>query len=222
MDHRDPKQRREPNPVLLVDGLDLVPPDRLSAFFGPGTPLALPELPAIVITAPNALLTVHAATERDPSFDPVVHIPPFPVVDEAGARDDAVCDLLADGLLRRLDGTDITLDRGLRRLIAAQSGGVPRDALRIVTAALIAAVGEPEVRLPHVLAGVREVRQDLEQSLTGEELLDLRRWSPDQRRTTRADLIRKNAVLVYEGSTRRYERPHPLLSSLLTGQEPTP
>lgn len=205
-------------PLVLVDGLDLIPPSQIGAFFGPGTPLAMPELPPIVYAAPHTLVTVNAAAERDAGFDQIVHVRPFPVRRRTGERDAACCDWLAAGLRRRFDGLDLRVAPAVLDIAAEMSGGIPRDALRMLRAALLSAIDHPEVNARHIFIGLREVRQDLEQSLTEPEIRALRKWEPDARPRERVALIRKNALLVYEGEQRRYELPHPLLGSLLRGE----
>jgi hypothetical protein len=213
--------------LLLIDGIDLIPPAQTTTFFGPGTPLALPALPPCVMVAPQTLITVSPATERDPRFE-VVHVWPFPVRDPHDQRVEPTCSWLARGLLRRMEDLPIHFEPDIPELIVEMSGGVPRDAIRMLRQALITSVGQPSVGTAAAFAGMREVRQDLEQALTDEDrrgleelvLLDPlralevghfepRAASPVDRQA----LIRKSAILVYEGEESRYTLVHPLLSA---------
>lgn len=227
--------------LLLIDGIDLIPPSQVTTFFGPGSPLALPALPPCVIVAPNTLITLSPATERDPRFD-VVHVWPFPVRDPHDKRVEPTCEWLAHGLLHRLADLPLRFEPGIPELIVEMSGGVPRDAIRMLRQALITSVGQPSVGTAAAFAGMREVRQDLEQALTDEErrgLEALAAWlsleapgtmvtgldslasaimglhgeqtAPPVPAVDRQALIRKSAVLVYEGEESRYALVHPLL-----------
>jgi hypothetical protein len=200
--------------ILLVDGLDLAPPPVVSSLFGPSTHLVQPDCPAVVYVAPNSLLTVNPATDRDPRFDEVAYVAPFPVLDESHRANREVVDWLAAGLRRRLKAVDLPVEDAVFAIAAFASGGIPRDAIRILRNAIILSADATVVSAGAALAGRREVRQDLEQSLTVEEHDAVKRgdWA-----NHRNSLIQRNAVLVYEGAERRYEVLHPLLADARAG-----
>ncbi len=85
--------------------------------------------------------------------------------------------------------------------------------MRILRGAFLASIGAAEVNAAHLAAGEREVRQDVEQALqTGDiAVLDRVRESRVYRGDPRLSLA--NAVLAYEGESRRYWAPHPLLET---------
>lgn len=203
--------------VLLLDGLDL-DVDGLADNFGPGAPLADPSNPALIAAAPHSLARTSAAV-RDPVFT-VWHLPPFPVLTRGQRPNAAALDALAHGLQRRLPDPSILERQTLLRRIALASGGVPRDALRILRAALLAAAPAGVVNVAHVMRGERELRQDLEQGLVaGDEVVLARAMGArgtflgDQR------LAVSGAILPYEDADGRYWLPHPLLWTMAAGDQ---
>lgn len=200
--------------ILLVDGLDLTPERHARSLFGPSTRLVEPIVPAVVYVAPHALLTDDPKNDRDHRFDDWAYVSPFPVIGEDLKPDLTVVQWFADGLRRRLDGLDLPIDDAVFRHAALWSGGVPRDAIRILRATLLASLGAKAVSMAAGLAGRREVRQDLEQALTVSERRAIagKAWEPFER-----ELIKKNAVLTYEGKERRYAALHPLLADARAG-----
>lgn len=196
-------------PVVLVDGLDLVATEQVRDFFGPGSLFAAPELPPMVISAPHALIVAEPVGDRHSAFG-VAHVSPFPVSSPNDAADRVVVAWLVEGLRRRLP-SDLQISTGILANAAWFGGGVLRDTVRILRGTLLAAVNAPTVGPAHLLEGLREVRQDLTQSLTNDELVRLSSVHSESTLGDFASLIRKNAVLVFEGDERRYPQLHPLL-----------
>lgn len=202
--------------ILVVDGLDLRSADELVGILGPNSVLADPELPAVVYTMPNYVLGLLPDSLRDHRFQPVDHIAPFPVVHpDLSANYDAI-DVLADGLRRRLHGLEIlqNAEIDLRR-VAWQSGGVPRDAVRILQAAVLAGLQATHLNARHLQEGARELRQDLEQGLRPDDVAILQRVRETRTHQGAGHLIAQNAILPYDGPEHRYWLPHPLLWPLL-------
>lgn len=208
--------------ILVVDGLDLRSADELVGILGPNSVLADPELPAVVYTMPNYVLGLLPDSLRDHRFQPVDHIAPFPVVHpDLSANYDAI-DVLADGLRRRLHGLEIlqNAEIDLRR-VAWQSGGVPRDAVRILQAAVLAGLQATHLNAWHLQEGARELRQDLEQGLRPDDVAILQRVRETRTHQGAGHLIAQNAILPYDGPEHRYWLPHPLLWPLLDATSTT-
>lgn len=202
--------------VLLIDGTDRVRDEAAPLLFGPGSPLTRPELPPLVCTAPNALLAMDPNATRDAGFDVPLHLPPFPVIDAAGKTDVTVVVWLAAGLARRLKGLDLVEDHTLLERVARSSAGIPRDAVRILRAAVLAALDSPKIQARHIVEGEREVRQDLEQALQPDDVEALCGVEATGQYFGPPRLITAGAVVAYEGKERRYWRPHPLLADLVS------
>lgn len=201
--------------LLLVDGLDLRPEDA-DQWFGQGTPVVDPDLPALVAVAPTVVAR-WPADRRDPHFT-LMHLPPFPVIGRDGrARWDAVS-AMADMLRQRLAGEEALLEKpSLLKRIGLMSGGVPRDAIRILRGAVLTAAARSDlVTTGQVVAGERELRQDLEQSFVHGDLAVLRNVL-DRQRFLEPDprLLTMGAVLTYEDAEGIYALPHPLLRAAL-------
>jgi hypothetical protein len=212
--YNDSVEARRPL-VLLIDGTDRVRDEAAPLLFGPGSPLTRPELPPMICTAPNALLATDPNVSRDAGFDVPLHLPPFPVVDAEGKTDVAAVRWLALGLERRLHGLDLMEEETLLERVARSSAGIPRDAVRILRAAVLAALDAPKVQARHVIEGEREVRQDLEQALQPSDLKALRRVEETSHYFGASRLVTAGAVVAYEGRERRYWRAHPLLADLI-------
>lgn len=200
--------------LVLVDGLDRLTQDEARRAFGPGTRLCAPHLPAIVYTASHYVLLWNLS-DRDDRFEQVWHLPPFPVLTRAGQADEGTVEHLKRGLQRRLTGTNVLEHTKLLYRVVLASGGVPRNALRILRGALLSAASKGRVNASHLLEGEREVRQDLEQPLVpGDRDVLIRafesgEFSGDPR------LVTSGAILPYEGEEGRYWLPNPLLWHLL-------
>lgn len=202
--------------VLLIDGLDLLPLAEAERAFAPGSPLVDPELPPVVYTAPAGLLSGEGSSARDERFEaPPWHVPPFGVVAlDRSPREPELQRLIA-GLGRRLEGLDLfgSPDFALRSA-AFYSGGVIRDAIRILRSAILAGAPAGRVNDHHVQLGLREIRQDLEQGLTAYEI-DLLRQASRGEVVLEPSLVASNRLIPYEGGERRYWLPHPLLWDLV-------
>jgi len=207
--------RVSPPMLFLVDGLDLVEMGRAATLFGPGTFLCGDLLPSIVYSAPHSLLTLRAEA-RDPRFGQAWHLPAFPVVNAFGNQNDEVVAHLAAGLSYRLPDIDLVGEPGLLAQIAFHSGGIPRHAVTILRGALLATNGNEPISDHHVFQGERELRQDLEQALTPNDLRALKKANAAPRTFAGSrELVVSSAVVPYEGPDHRYWMPHPLLVPLL-------
>jgi hypothetical protein len=208
-------ESRTQRPVLvLVDGLDLInDSDRAHATFGPGTALTGPAFPAMVLTAPHAMITWSGA-ERDAAFDEVHHLPAFALCKPDGSPNAAALLYFAEGLRRRISMSII--DNQLLLRAALYSAGIPRDAVRILRAALVAAATVGKVNAAHLLAGERQVRHDREGALRPGDPEILAEVAKHGNYVGDARLIERGALVAYErddGS--RYWRPHPLLEDFI-------
>ncbi len=208
-------------PILfLIDGTDLFDADEAALAFGPAGPFGMREIPSAVFVAPHAFLTLGSREERAASFEHVWNLPAFGVQNRDGSENHAAMGRLAEGLARRLDGVDAfvdPLDDTLRR-VAWLSGGVPRDAIRILHAAVLSAAKAGRVNRIHLVRGIQEVQQDLAQSLRDEDWRLLGRVAETGNHQGARELIGHNAILAYEGERERYWRPHPLLLDLLSSR----
>ena len=201
--------------LLLLDALDLLPPEEADTLLGPNGTLLDPGLPALVVTVPHAWALERPAAQRHRSLDTLLHLPPFPVFDRQGRADPAVVSALADGLARRLGGVGLVAG-GVELLerVALSSGGVPRHAVQILRQAVLrAALGGGKVDLAGVIEGERELRQDLEESARNRlpQLVAFRDGGTHQRDV---GLVLANVILGYEGAEGRYYLLHPLLRSM--------
>lgn len=198
------------NQLVLLDGLDLQP-DQAEVNFGPGTILVTPSLPALVVAAPHAIGR-WAPDRRDPKLQ-LVQLLPFPVVARNGRAEWPAVHALAELLGRRLGPVPLLERASLLNRVALTSGGVPRDAVRILRGAVLsAAKRRTPVTMGDVTQGERELRQDFEQSFVlgdAETLNEVRTRGvflhPQER------LLTMGAVLSYEDADGSYAFPHPVL-----------
>lgn len=203
--------------LLLVDGLDLLDDEQARTAFGPGSRLLADSLPSVVFAAPHAHVALTPRELRAAELDQIWHLPPFGVVNEDGAPDAPAISALAAGLARRIGDLDVLVGdvTAMLERVAFFSGGVPRDAVRILREAVIAAAGAGRVHFGHIEAGIREIRQDLAQSLTPNDISALEAVRRNQSHEGAAPLVATNAVLGYQGRGRVYWLPHPLLWAIL-------
>lgn len=196
--------------LLLLDGLDLQP-DRAEQNFGPGTSLVDPGLPALVAVAPHAIGR-WGPDRRDPKIQ-LVQLLPFPVLDRDGRAAWDGVHALAQLLSRRLGSVPVLERVSVLKRVALMSGGVPRDAVRILRGAVLSAAKRlMPVTVGDVTQGERELRQDFEQAfISGDkETLNTVRTQrvflhPHER------LLTMGAVLSYEDEQGAYAYPHPVL-----------
>lgn len=209
-------QQRGKALLLLIDGTDLLPSDSL--------PLALTRIrntlsdsvAGLVCVAPHAPLAANPEILHAAGYNYQWHLPAFPVVRRDGSRDVAVTAHLASGLAQRLVNLDVLEDPEFCFTEASYySGGVPRDAIRILHSALLAAARVGKVNSYHLTMGLREVRQDLSQPLHPSDWLTLREVARTGNPMGARSLIAGNAILAYETEQDRYWRPHPLLEAML-------
>lgn len=203
--------------LLLLDGLDLLDPTSANAVFAPGSVLCHDDLPALVSTAPQSMVMLEPRDSRDPRFGDAWHLPPFPVLFLDGSPNEEVVRILADGLLRRLDGLDIFESPEVARRVAFASAGIFRHAVIILRSAILAAARLGRVSPGHVLGGERELRQDIEHGLREGDIDTLREVARTNTFYGAPRLVTMGAVVPYEGPERRYWLPHPLLWSLVSG-----
>lgn len=203
-------------PLFFWDGLDLLREEKWEAVFGPGSPLCSDDFPSVVWIAPHSFLSLSSREDRDPRFEHVWSLPAFGVVDREGNPNPPAIRHFALGLMRRVADLDAFLDADeVFSEIAFLSGGIPRDAIRILNAAVLAAARVGKVNAAHVRTGIQEVRQDLSQSLREEDWAALKRVADTGNHLGAWNLVSHNAIIAYEGPEERYWRPHPLLWSLV-------
>lgn len=207
------EELRQHKGILLIDGLDLHPEDAQD-WFGPATPLVDPRLPALVAVCPHSVGR-WPPDRRDPKLT-LVHLPPFPVI----ARDARVSWEGVRGMVPVLErrAAQGLLERPeLAKRVVLMSGGVPRDAVRILRSAVLSAARRQTlVGLADVVAGERELRQDFEQAFHETDFETLGAVF-DRRRYLDADprLLTMGAVLTYEDQEGTYSLPHPVLWSAI-------
>lgn len=184
--------------LLLIDGTDLV--GDATGWFGPGKWPLGGLAASVVFTAPHAWCLTSGPGDRDERINAVWHLPPFPVIDEGGGPAPRVITHLADGLRRRLGDADLLEEPTLMDRIVRSSGGVPRHAVILLRESILAAAGQDQLRIAHVLDAERELRQDLLHTVRASG------------RPTPAMHV-SGALLSYEGPTRRFQVEHPLLAT---------
>lgn len=187
--------------LILIDGLDLVSEKAIATAFGPRGSLLETDLPPFVATVPHTWAISGGPSARHDAIEAVWHLPPLGVIDEAGNPQEEILDRVVVGLAARLGDPGVFESPDLLHRIALNSGGVPRHAVILLRQALLAASGSPKVRAEHVIEAERELRQDLRHSLG---VGGVRRATPQA--------YLSGAILSYEGSEARFERPHPLLA----------
>lgn len=202
--------------VAFVDGSDLLTNMRAVSIIGHLAEILGPEVSGLVCVIPHAPQAIYGGESLPRGYDYQWHLPAFPVIDEQGQPDPQVIAHLASGLDRRLADLDAFEDRELLlREAARYSGGIPRDAVRILHGALLAAARAGKVNSYHLTMGLREVRQDLAQSLRLEDWATLRQVAATGNHLGAHDLVARNCIIAYETAERRYWRPHPLLEAML-------
>lgn len=200
--------------LLLLDGLDLQS-DQAERWFGHGTALVDPELPALVAVAPHAIMR-WPPDKRDPKLE-LLHLPPFPVLHRSGRANWEGVAAMRRMLEVRLEELDIFEKPSLLGRIVLMSGGVPRDAVRLMRGCLLAAAARgAKVSMGDVVAGERELRQDYEHAFTKGDYNMLSEVATESK-FLHADprLLTMGAVLSYEDQEGSYARPHPVLMSTL-------
>lgn len=202
--------------LLLLDGTDRLTDAEAAFLFRAASPLCHPAMPSLVVVAPHAFATLAPGSELDPRFQYRWNLPAFGVRRADGSDDEAAVEALATGLQRRVAGlAAFPDDLGTFRDVARWSGGIPRDAVRILHAALLAGASVGRINARHLQLGMLEVRQDLVQSLRTEDWSRLREVARTHNHEGAADLIGHNTIVAYEGVDQRYWLPHPLLQPLL-------
>lgn len=202
--------------LLLIDGLDLLPNDQ-AALFGAARNLPLDELPSVVFVASHPWCTLTPREQRDSRLDYIWELPCFAVQSPMGTLNKPAIDALAAGLRKRLADAESAfwdLDRCCQEA-AYYSGGVPRDAIRILHSAVLSAAKSGNVNAANLALGVNELRQDLAQSLSSGELQKVALVGRSMNHEGDVSLISKNAILPYDLPERRYWLPHPTLKNLI-------
>ncbi len=202
--------------ILLVDGVDLLLPESAKLAVERIFAATRSLVDAVVCVVPHVTLAMDTSFARALNVDQIWHLPAFPVHNADEVRNRVVVDLLADGLGRRLAGLDLfdQPDYCLKEA-AWHSGGVLRDAVRILHASVLSAARLGRVNRFHLSQGLREIRQDLAQGMTPENWRELRSFDANPTRQVPSELIARNAILAYESLQDRYWHPHPLLASML-------
>lgn len=202
--------------LVLVDGFDLLGSAAGTAAFGPGGSLCDERLPSIVYTALHGMITLDLNQSRHPRFDAAWHLPAFPVVTPDGSRAPGAIAPVAEGLRRRLDGLDeLGITAAQLEEVAFSPAGIPRDAIRILRSAVLAASTAGRVNAQHLNEGLREVRQDLEQGLQGDDPRLLAAVARDRVYRGGDRLVVANAVVRYESEDGGYWQAHPLLGRIV-------
>jgi len=206
----------QPPGLLLIDGLDLLPSDQ-AALFGAAQNLPLDELPSVIFVGAHPWFTLTPREQRDPRLEYIWELPCFAVQLPDGTPNKPAIDTLAAGLLKRLARTRGAFwDLSRCCLEAAYySGGVPRDAIRILHSAVLSAAKSGQVNAANLALGVNELRQDIAQSLSTDELQKVALVGRSMNHQGDISLISKNAILPYDLTDRRYWLPHPVLRNLI-------
>ena len=92
---------------------------------------------------------------------------------------------------------------------------MPRDAIRILHSAVLSAAKSGQVNAANLALGVNELRQDIAQSLSSDELQKVALVGRSMNHQGDISLISKNAILPYDLTDRRYWLPHPVLRNLI-------
>jgi hypothetical protein len=202
--------------LILIDGLDLLPDDQ-AALFGAAQHLPLDAMPSVVFVASHSWITLTPREQRDPRLEYIWELPCFAVQSPDGTPNESAVLTFATGLYKRLASVESAfwdLDRCCE-VAAYTSGGVPRDAIRILHSAVLSAVKSGKVNAANLSQGVNELRQDLAQSLSSEELKKVAKVGRSLNHEGDLSLISKNAILPYDLPDRRYWLPHPVLRNLI-------
>jgi hypothetical protein len=205
-----------PPGLVVIDGLDLLSNDQ-ATFFGAAQNLPLDELPSVVFVGAHPWFTLTPREQRDPRLEPIWELPCFAVQSPDGTPNHPAVNTLAAGLHKRLvaaEGAFWDLPRCCE-VAAYTSGGVPRDAIRILHSAVLSAAKSGKVNAANLGQGVNELRQDIAQSLSSDELQKVAKVGQSLNHEGDRSLISKNAILPYDLPDRRYWLPHPALRNLI-------
>lgn len=202
--------------LLLIDGLDLLSNDQ-ATFFGAAQNLPLDELPSVVFVGAHPWFTLTPRERRDPRLEYVWELPCFGVQQSDGTPNEPAIGTLAAGLQKRLAGAEGAFWDLPRccEVAAYTSGGVPRDAIRILHSAVLSAAKSGKVNAANLNQGLNELRQDIAQSLSSDELKKVALVGKSLNHEGDLSLISKNAILPYDLPDRRYWLPHPVLRNLI-------
>ncbi|MEY3210344.1 MAG: ATPase domain [Pseudomonadota bacterium] len=202
--------------LLLIDALDLLTNEQ-DQIFGAAQNLPLDELPSVVFVGAHPWFLLTPRERRDPRLEYIWELPCFAVQDPDGRPNPLAIEALAKGLQRRLGPTEGAFWdlHACCETAAYISGGVPRDAIRVLHAAVLSAAKAGQVNAAHLNIGVNELRQDIAQSLSSAELARVAEVGRTLNHQGDASLISKNAILPYDLPDRRYWLPHPVLLNLL-------
>lgn len=202
-------------PILILDGFERA--DGEDVLGEDGVAEALREA-SYLLVAPHPWVVFSSREQRSRSLDAVIELPAFAVQGPDGQPNEDAIRPLAEGLRRRLgEAASAFLDPidAVRRA-AFYSGGLPRDAVRILHGAVLAAARSGRVNAQHVSVGVSELRQDLAQSLQTGELEQLRAIARTGRHEGGEGLIQRNLILSYaQAQELTYWQPHPALRAML-------
>lgn len=151
--------------LVVVDGFDKLESGLANALFGPNSPWFHPLLPAMVVLGPPALLT-WGREQWDSRFDRFEVLVPFPVRRLDGAPD-------VRGLPAMLQILRQYWPAGSKHLreLALASGGLPRDALRMLRDAVL--IGQGKLSPVAVQRAITRMAQELRQGLTPRQAADL-------------------------------------------------
>lgn len=202
--------------LLLIDGLDRLSFDDTISIFQAGSPLFDPVVPSIVCTIPHAHVLTNPRERWDPRITDIWHLPAFSVIKQDGSPNATAVAALAQGLGHRLSPLPTPVQVELLQRVALMSGGIPRHAIQILRTAVLTGVRMKRVGPFEIIAGERELRQDLEQSLTDDDQYWLNRVGRGESAGLPPRLLVSGAIIPYEGPERRYFAVHPLLRPVTT------
>ena len=151
--------------LVVVDGFDKVESGVAKNLFGPNSPWFHPLLPAMVVLGPPTLLT-WGREQWDSRFDRFEALVPFPVRRLDGAPD-------VRGLPAMLQILRQYWPAGSKHLreLALASGGLPRDAMRMLRDALL--IGQGKLTPAGVQGAITRMEQELRQGLSPQQAADL-------------------------------------------------
>lgn len=189
--------------LITVDGLDHLDEETAKKLFGPHSPWFHPLLPAMVVLGP-ALLQSWGRERWDNRFDFFEVLSPLSPVRADGSADPGGL-LALTTLLRQY------LPPGSRHLkeFAFASGGIPKDALRMLRNALL--MGEGKLTPAVVQASIRRMEEELRQGLSAAEAQDLLR-------VEKSGIFEGDPCLISRGLLLRQKGGRWLLHPLLKGR----